>query len=367
MNGRVGGLVYRCVWPQVWSDKEIREFLAGEEKRGRKIHLLSPVYDGEEFGEDSGTPTKMASLCEVQDNSGTVSETARGSKWEVCDMQERGRGEGTLQEREVEIPCGGPLSPDRASSGAFMLKLQHAFGAGGGELRIASCNEVLPHGPHIFKNEVIGGAKWDWFQMGGRWTGFYKLKEAVAQIGGVLGTPGLMTPEAEAGHADQLIAGDVDFEGMRTQAAVKAFQQYEDVAHAFGGEIPKIERLWKEVVEDQTIGDIQARRDFYHAQPALVRLKELQDAKAMPESVDRFFFDLEEFQCDEEAYVERAKNSACVPFAFVKEGQWYERGRMGWWACVSNEKDRDEWNRQFNKMMDELPANTLLTLVDCHI
>ena len=56
-----------------------------------------------------------------------------------------------------------------------------------------------------------------------------------------------------------------------------------------------------------------------------------------------------------------------MPFAFVKEGQWYERGRMGWWACVSNEKDRDEWNRQFNKMMDELPANTLLTLVDCHI
>jgi len=210
-------------------------------------------------------------------------------------------------------------------------------------------------------------AKWDWFQMGGRWTGFYKLKEVVAQIGGVLGTPGLMTPEAEAGHADQLMAGDVDFEGMRIDAAVKAFQQYEDVAQAFGGEIPKIERLWKEVVADESLGGIDARRDFYHAQPALVRLKELQASDGLPKSMDRYFFDLEDFQCNEETYVERAKNSACVPFAFVKESQWYERGRMGWWACVSNEKDRDEWNHQFNKMMDELPANTLLTLVDCHI
>jgi len=210
-------------------------------------------------------------------------------------------------------------------------------------------------------------AKWDWYQMGGRWTGFYKLKEAVAHIGGLLGTPGLMTPEAEAGHADQLMVGDVDLEGMRTEAAVSAFQRYEDVAKAFGGEMPKLEHLWKDVVEDKSLGDIDARRDFYHAQPALVRLKAMKADDQLPKSVDRYFFDIEEFQCDEQTYVERAKNAACVPFAYVRDGKWHERGEMGWWGWVGNEKDRGQWNREFNAMLDELPANTLLTLVDCHI
>ena len=48
-------------------------------------------------------------------------------------------------------------------------------------------------------------------------------------------------------------------------------------------------------------------------------------------------------------------------------GEWHERGKMGWWACVSNEKDEDVWFSEFNKLIDSLPDDTLLTIVDCHI
>jgi hypothetical protein len=34
---------------------------------------------------------------------------------------------------------------------------------------------------------------------------------------------------------------------------------------------------------------------------------------------------------------------------------------------VRDEKDRDEWNLQFSKLIDELPDNAILTVVDCHI
>lgn len=54
-------------------------------------------------------------------------------------------------------------------------------------------------------------------------------------------------------------------------------------------------------------------------------------------------------------------------FAVVKDGQWYERGEMGWWAMVSNEKSEDEWEAEFKKLLDGLPDDTLISIYDCHI
>jgi hypothetical protein len=51
----------------------------------------------------------------------------------------------------------------------------------------------------------------------------------------------------------------------------------------------------------------------------------------------------------------------------VKDGQWYEKGKMGWFACVADEKDEDVWDREFAALLDGLPDDTLLTVVDCHI
>ena len=49
------------------------------------------------------------------------------------------------------------------------------------------------------------------------------------------------------------------------------------------------------------------------------------------------------------------------------DGQWYERGQMGWWGIVKNEKDADTWGKEFNLLIDSLPDDTLLSAYDCHI
>lgn len=51
--------------------------------------------------------------------------------------------------------------------------------------------------------------KWDWYLIGGRWTGYFRLRPGGS---GTLGDPGLMTPPAPAGHADQCRWGDVDWD-----------------------------------------------------------------------------------------------------------------------------------------------------------
>jgi hypothetical protein len=69
-------------------------------------------------------------------------------------------------------------------------------------------------------------AKWDWYSLGGRWTGFFKLKKNSL---GLLGEPGILTEPAEIGHVDQCRWGMVDIDGMRkeTFAVVKNGKWYE--------------------------------------------------------------------------------------------------------------------------------------------
>ena len=40
---------------------------------------------------------------------------------------------------------------------------------------------------------------------------------------------------------------------------------------------------------------------------------------------------------------------------------------MGWFGMTSNEKEQNDWNKEFYDMIKSLPEDTLLTVVDCHI
>lgn len=57
----------------------------------------------------------------------------------------------------------------------------------------------------------------------------------------------------------------------------------------------------------------------------------------------------------------------CGVFAVVKDGQWYEQGRMGWWAIVTDEKNEEVWQDELNKLVLELDRDKWITVVDCHI
>jgi hypothetical protein len=52
-------------------------------------------------------------------------------------------------------------------------------------------------------------------------------------------------------------------------------------------------------------------------------------------------------------------------FAFLREGKWAQEGEMGWFACVSGRNDK--WPEQFQTLVDDVPDDYWLTVVDCHI
>lgn len=103
--------------------------------------------------------------------------------------------------------------------------------------------------------------------------------------------------------------------------------------------------------------DIDAARKAYHAQPSV---KVLANFAGFLDTCDKYMQSREEF-------IQRARDRACVPYALVNKGEWTGRGNMGWFGMSDDKVALDDWYRLVNQLLDNLPDDTLITVVDCHI
>lgn len=263
-------------------------------------------------------------------------------------------------------------------------------------------------------------SKWDWWTLGGRWHGFFQLKPQI-RVGGeplpewrkatgpvgskdgrvdgvttlpefdgthdaILGGGGVFGDDAGEnfqGRADLARKGDIDFEAMRVLAGRKADAHYDafekatkdlplplswqDTLKRFLGDVGiEVEVDPVSLSEDELVvrqKTIENARSFYNGQEWIQALRQAQ--------LDSFFGDPLADWCvhtgGRQTYVERARNNATSTFAVLLDGEWYERGHMGWWGMVSDEKDGQDWAAEHWKLIKDLPDDVYLAVVDCHI
>ena len=221
-------------------------------------------------------------------------------------------------------------------------------------------------------------SKWDWYQLGGRWTGHFKLKTDANPEFSIKGTAGIMTSGAKEGYADTALKKDIDITGMIAEAEVKAKERYEKVQALFPDGIPAIDIAWSTIIDAEgpyKDMDWDERRTIYREQESVKNWRKVTHDKAdefnnNSSGDERSFYiwlDQDEYQLSKEDYIKAAGMGSLSSYAVIKDGKWYERGEMGWWGMASNEKDENEWNKEFSQLIEELPDNTLLSLYDCHI
>jgi hypothetical protein len=207
-------------------------------------------------------------------------------------------------------------------------------------------------------------SKWDWYQLGGRWRGFFRLKEK-KYLPPIAGENGVFNKDKDVlEYADQVKKANIDYEYMKLKAEASARETYQKIALLFeGGSIPTI-RKWTDCCEEGTrIGrSIEDTRTCYGEQPAVKIFNENEKKFNLG-----FFASLDDFQMTEEEYAEQEALNSIVPFAVIRDGKWFEKGTMGWWGIVSDEKDEKVWIKEFWKMFKELPDDTLISVFDCHI
>jgi hypothetical protein len=184
-------------------------------------------------------------------------------------------------------------------------------------------------------------SKWDWYQEGGRW--------------------GEMLLNYAGDNVNKCKKSDIDIETMKKNAGNKAGFEYLDVAHIFPNDvIPKI-ITWKEFISKVKAKEIsiEEAREQYNDQEAVKLFKE--------GIKDNYCDSLDNYQISCDQFILNAQNKSIMTFAILYNGQWIEKGKMGWWACVSNEKDENTWIEEYNKVFESIPDDELITIVDCHI
>ncbi len=150
-------------------------------------------------------------------------------------------------------------------------------------------------------------SKWDWYSVGGRWSGAFKVKDNPKYYGDLaIGRPGVFDNKPKQGYADCIRLGDIDFEGMRID------------------EIAEATKNWKEAQQKILDGE-------NHVQ---------------------FSYGIHNDDT-EESYIKRC--STFSTYSYLKDGEW-----------ISN-NENDNFYEDLNKILESLPEDTLLTMVDCHV
>lgn len=236
----------------------------------------------------------------------------------------------------------------------------------------------------VWGRETNPNAKWDWWVIGGRWSGLLRAKQGTD---GVKGRPGLMGSEFDRKGVDQVRVGDLDMKAMldaqqqnireyRTKEFEKqlerckngdvpngagfmlepdAFEKWDQLSVDMQEAIDHLRSVWEQVGNGKSFSDfIDAEKDEGNPRALTVRLGSSLGYCSM--------FGVTPGQTMKQAIDSVAP--VCT-FAVLMDGKWYERGSMGWWGCVSDEDD--QWESRFKELFESLDQDKYVTVVDCHI
>lgn len=178
--------------------------------------------------------------------------------------------------------------------------------------------------------------------------------------------------EEETLYTNEALKMDVDFEGKWAEDEQAARNTYRMVVAALGY-APSLEHTWSSLVDKFYPGDGKApemtedeAREIYESQKPVRDWDKLFKEKKLDHQVLGFFTKVDDFCMTEDEYV-ASRSIHALTFGYVINREYHSNGDMGWWACVSNEKEPNAWDKEYKEFIESLPDDALLTILDCHI
>lgn len=253
------------------------------------------------------------------------------------------------KEEYEEAKANGKSADYHYSSGATIYKVKYDLDEIGAELvnipwkeLYSTFEEYLEDYHDAKKDEETldygywenPNAKWDWYEVGGRWAGSLKVASDCENCGS--GTKswgwGIEDPYASAD-------GYKKVDSARIKELV--FPDYQKKYN-------KAKRFWELKVEGQTPQNNNERElikwDFYRTEYYTNTYK------------------------DKETYAEC--EALFSTYAVIdKDGHWSAEGEMGWWGFSSSEENQkvDFIKNYKEKVFDSANDDDYITIVDCHI
>jgi len=166
-------------------------------------------------------------------------------------------------------------------------------------------------------------SKWDWYSLGGRYLGALIVKQGALAAKGRPGT--FNNDPRHPGGVDQARVKDIDWSAMRAAQ--------------------------RKLAEDQ-----------------LATMRQHMDEKFTARNLvwDMSDEDIAATLADPEPWI-NIQSAPFTCFAVIKNGEWAEKGRMGWFGMTADEMTDMQWQQKLSELLANLDGETLLTVVDCHI
>ena len=158
-------------------------------------------------------------------------------------------------------------------------------------------------------------SKLDWWMIGGRWLGQLLVKAGVTDF--ILAETRVFDRDTPPGGVDGARIGDLDLAAM--------------LKHSRGRHAGH----WDYAFQDQLT------RSYPH-----------------PLQVDTTLVSRDQYI---------ALATVFSPFAYVLDGQWHEKGEIGFGVIVQSEDSQVKWNSEFAAVLARQPADHWITIIDCHI
>jgi hypothetical protein len=198
-------------------------------------------------------------------------------------------------------------------------------------------------------------SKWDWWVVGGRWTGFFLPIDSGTMrypADAKPGEPGVMTEPAEPPYVDSIRKCDLDLDSMRRLARLEAQAEWNQYRAAVGSQDPP-----DMVKLRAAFPAIQDLREALLAHPWTTKMRAANLNSWNPEY----------YTGTGAQFIKRAVDRVLLTHAVLINGQWHQQGEAGWWGAVHHDKDPETWHALFWNIFNSLSPDTLLTVVDCHI
>ncbi len=179
-------------------------------------------------------------------------------------------------------------------------------------------------------------AKWDWYEIGGRWRDSFQFKDGISRKPSV---------------AKSLY----DFDAMKEKLTKEAGENWDRIRTVlFMSPLVSWEEAKTRYPESEG-----AARQFYNNQPVIKELSRI--GVWLDDSIKHIVNDSREDYCKYTS----ARYFPC--YAILDEDGWHAQGEMGWWGMSADDYTEEEWQGIVEDYLKVIPDDTKLTFVDCHI
>lgn len=217
--------------------------------------------------------------------------------------------------------------------------------------------------PYYENLEDVQDPKWDYHGLGGRWSGFFKAKNVTS-----------LTDPPNREYVDSLTKDNIDLEGMKEEWLRDHSKQYDEITGIINtwtwinrNTMTNIRRtplpwsFFRSLIDSGKFTRDEARETYRSTQTFNSDLSDAGYHFWSEDPIDDYW------SKTKEEYLTKSVRDVMLPYAFVKDGEWFGRGEMGWFGASIDEIDEDEYYNSFWDVFNSLSGDTLVSLYDCHI